>query len=107
MTVITVLTQTSCAFCEQAKATLTRLQQEHSFDTVEISLETEHGRALGARHGVLFAPGILLDDEFFSFGRLSERKLRRELERRGAPSTSGRLHPTTSRRWFPTGTRRE
>lgn len=47
-----------------------------------IELATEQGAALAARHGVLFAPGILLDGRTFSFGRLSERRLRRELSRR-------------------------
>jgi glutaredoxin len=82
MTVLTVLTQTSCTFCDQAKETLGRLRQEHPFDIVEVSLDTDEGRTLGERHGVLFAPGILIDGAFFSFGRLSERKLRRELQRR-------------------------
>jgi hypothetical protein len=31
---------------------------------------------------VLFAPGVLVDGEFFSFGRISERKLRRTLDQR-------------------------
>lgn len=82
MTVVTLLTQTSCSFCDQAKETLARLRQEETFEMAELSLETEEGRALGERHGVLFAPGVLVDGEFFSFGRLSERKLRRELQRR-------------------------
>jgi hypothetical protein len=30
----------------------------------------------------MFAPGVLVDGEPFSYGRLSERKLRRELRRR-------------------------
>ncbi|MGH9252739.1 MAG: hypothetical protein ACRD0W_24965 [Acidimicrobiales bacterium] len=30
----------------------------------------------------LFPPGVLLDDDPFGYGRLSERKLRRELARR-------------------------
>ena len=84
MTVITMLTQSSCTFCEQAKGTLGRLSQEYAFGTEEISLETDEGRQLGAQHGIVFAPGILIDSEFFSFGRLSERRLRRELRRRGA-----------------------
>ena len=90
MSVVTLLTQTSCTFCEQAKETLARLSEEESFETEEISLETEEGRALGERHGVLFAPGVLVDGDFFSFGRLSERKLRRELQRRNDVSHAHR-----------------
>lgn len=84
MTVVTLLTQQSCALCEQAKGILERLVAERDLETTEISLDTDEGRELGIRHGVLFAPGILLDGELFSYGRLSERKLRRELERRRA-----------------------
>ena len=96
MTVVTLLTQTSCTFCEQAKETLARLSQEQDFETQEVSLETEEGRALGERHGVLFAPGILVDGTFFSFGRLSERKLRRELQRRNDVPDD---HRAKSRGW--------
>lgn len=90
MTVITLLTQTSCSFCDQAKETLARLGREEAFQTEEISLETERGRALGERHGVLFAPGVLVDGTLLSFGRLSERKLRRELQRRNDAPVEGR-----------------
>ncbi|MDT0275555.1 glutaredoxin family protein [Blastococcus goldschmidtiae] len=100
MTVVTLLTQTSCSFCEQAKETLAQLSQEQDFETEEISLQTEEGRALGERHGVLFAPGILVDGEFFSFGRLSERKLRRELQRRNDVSHD---HRGTSWGWRRSG----
>lgn len=100
MTLVTLLTQTSCSFCEQAKETLARLRQEEAFEIEEISLEGEEGRALGERHGVLFAPGILVDDAFFSFGRLSERKLRRELQRRNDVSSDRR---GTSRVWRRSG----
>jgi glutaredoxin len=96
MTVVTLLTQASCSFCEQAKETLAGLSQEHAFETEEISLDTEEGRALGERHGVVFAPGVLVDGEFFSFGRLSERKLRRTLQRRDAPSAD---HGPRARTW--------
>ena len=96
MTVVTLLTQTSCTFCDQAKETLARLSRERPFEMEEISLETEEGRALGERHGVVFAPGVLVNGAFFSFGRLSERKLRRELQRYSG--TSEEQSPR-SRRW--------
>jgi hypothetical protein len=41
---------------------------------------------LAARAGVLFAPGVLLDGRPFGYGRLSERRLRRELGRMSAPT---------------------
>lgn len=82
MTAITLLTQPDCAFCDQAKKALERLRGEHDLDVSEVSLDSPQGRELGMRHGVVFAPGLLLDDALFSYGRLSERKLRRELARR-------------------------
>ncbi len=99
MTVVTLLTQASCAFCDQAKETLVRLSQEHSLDIVEISLDSDEGRALGERHGVVFAPGVLIEGAFFSFGRLSERKLRRELQRR----QEGPAEPRPRRRVWQRG----
>lgn len=84
MTAATLLTQASCSLCEQAKDVLKRVATEHQLDISEISLDAAEGRELASRHGVLFAPGILLDNELFSYGRLSERRLRRELQRRHA-----------------------
>lgn len=85
MTAVTMLTQQPCGLCDQAKETLTRLGAEYDLDICEVSLDSQDGRELGMRHGLLFAPGILLEDALFSYGRLSERKLRRELESRSRP----------------------
>ena len=48
----------------------------------EISLDSQEGEAIATPAGVLFAPGVLVDARPFSFGRLSERKLLRALEKR-------------------------
>ncbi|MFI5615460.1 glutaredoxin family protein [Amycolatopsis sp. NPDC051903] len=76
---ITLLTQDDCGFCDHAKQVLERLAQDFPLQVTEIYLSTEDGQRLAARAGVLFAPGVLVDGEPFSFGRLSERKLRRTL----------------------------
>jgi hypothetical protein len=47
----------------------------------EIDLASHEGRQLAGRAGVLFAPGVLVDGRPFSYGRLSERKLRRTLDK--------------------------
>ncbi|WP_083706417.1 glutaredoxin family protein [Arthrobacter sp. QXT-31] len=85
MTDITILTQASCASCEQAKTVLSGLSEDHSLDIREVSLETEEGRELAGRAGVVFAPGILINGELFSYGRLSEKKLRRHLSHTPPP----------------------
>lgn len=79
---ITLLTQSSCAFCDHAKEVLNRVGADYPLRITEIDLAGEEGQRLATRAGVLFAPGVLVDGESFSFGRLSERKLRRTLDTR-------------------------
>ncbi len=84
MTAITLLTQEDCAYCEHAKAVLARVGEDHPLEVTEISLASEQGRALAARAGVHFAPGVLVDGRPFGYGRISERRLRRTLHRLAA-----------------------
>ncbi|MHA7156186.1 glutaredoxin family protein [Arthrobacter sp. TMN-50] len=79
MRTVTLLTQESCTWCEQAKNTLQAISATHPLVIEEIELTSTRGRDLAVRHGVAFAPGILIDGQMFSFGRLSEKKLRRRL----------------------------
>ena len=81
---ITLLTQPSCGMCELAKEILARLGNEYPLSITEIDLASDDGRRLAGDAGVLFAPGVLVDGQPFSYGRLSERKLRRLLDRRAA-----------------------
>lgn len=85
---ITLLTQTACAFCDHAKNVLDRVGQDHAVRVTEIDLASEQGMRLANRAGVMFAPGVLIDGEPFSYGRLSERKLRRTLSKRTANTRS-------------------
>ncbi len=85
---VTVLSAPACELCEHARAVLARVGEDHDLDVEELSAHTEQGRRLMLEHRVAFPPGILLDGKPFSYGRLSERKLRRELERRSAPQAS-------------------
>ena len=78
--VVTLLTQPDCAMCVQAKQILARTSCEGLTTVEEVDLHTETGRDLALRHGVMFAPGVLVAGEAFSFGRLSEKKLRRRLQ---------------------------
>jgi glutaredoxin len=90
MTRLTLLTQKACTFCDQAKDVLARIGAEHPIEIDELDLDTPEGRSLAMRHGVLFAPGILIDGELVSYGRPSERRLRRELDRRVRAGHGGR-----------------
>ena len=79
---VTLLTQDDCAFCDQAKILLARLSAEYPLEVEELDLGSEEGRRLAEAGGMIFAPGIVLDGEPFCYGRPSERKIRRELNRR-------------------------
>jgi len=79
---ILLLTQEHCGFCEQAKDILERLSREYWLSLSTLDIASPEGQQLAAEGGLLFPPGILIDGEPFSYGRLSERKLRREFDRR-------------------------
>ncbi len=79
---VLLLTQADCAFCHDAEEILERLSAEYGFAITILDLETLEGRETAVRGGILFPPGILIDREPFSYGRPSERKLRKEFERR-------------------------
>lgn len=76
---ITLLTQPSCAFCDQAKEILSRLKADFPLNVHEVGLDTEEGRKLAIQHTVMFAPGVLIDGKLFGYGRLSEKKFRLRL----------------------------
>lgn len=79
---VTLLSQDQCKYCDQAKTVLERLAADYRLSISTLDLASDAGRALAESGGVLFPPGVFLDGEPFSYGRLSERKLRRELDRK-------------------------
>lgn len=76
---VTLLTQEDCRYCEDAKRLLARLVDEYPLSVREVKLSTDEGQRLALRGGVMFPPGLFLDGEPFSYGRASERKLRKAL----------------------------
>lgn len=76
---ILLLVQDDCAFCDHAHEILDRLKQEYPLVVRILDIETQEGHRLAQESGVMFAPGIFIDGEAFSYGRLSERKLRKRL----------------------------
>jgi glutaredoxin len=79
---VTLLTQENCAFCDEAKEVLDRLSADYPISVNTLDLATPEGQRLAWQGGVMFPPGIFLDGEAFSYGRPSEKRLRREFERR-------------------------
>ena len=60
---------------------LARVATDYPLEVTEIDLASPQGQSLAAEAGVRFAPGVLVDGRPFSHGRLSERRLRRALQR--------------------------
>lgn len=90
---VIILTKSQCGYCEQAQELLQRLKGEYPLVIETIDIKTPDGEAMATRGGILFPPGIFLDGKPFSYGRVSERKLRRELDRRiGATKPTGMRH---------------
>lgn len=81
MTTATLLTKPECTYCDQAKQVLDRIAADYLVTVESVSLESPQGDALARSVGAIFAPVVLIDGELFSYGRLSERKLRRHLDR--------------------------
>lgn len=79
---VVLITQEHCAFCGDAKRLLERLGGDYGLDVREVDLNTPEGEALARDAGVVFPPGIIVDGDTVSHGRPSERRLRRELDRR-------------------------
>lgn len=87
---VVVLAQADCGLCDQAKKALARVATDFELRISEVDLVSSEGQELARNSGVMFPPGILLDGRLFSYGRLSERKLRRELVRRELGRRDGR-----------------
>lgn len=88
MTRVTVLTKADCDLCDQAKDVLARVAADTPLDIETLDVASDRGRVLAERSGMAFPPGVLLDGEPFSYGRLSERKLGRALAAAGHRLTS-------------------
>ena len=82
MTEVVVVSAKYCDLCERAKEVLARVGADHAIRVRDVSLESGEGRRLALATGAAFPPVILLDGRLFSYGRLSERRLRRELASR-------------------------
>lgn len=77
---ILVLIQEDCAFCDHAQDVLARLQREFDLTVTSLEINSEEGAQLATEGGIMFPPGIFVAGQPFSYGRLSERKLRKRLD---------------------------
>lgn len=77
---ILLLTQSECAFCKQARAILERLEDGYDLSVKTLDIGSQEGERVARAGGILFPPGIFVNGEAFSYGRLSERKLQKYLK---------------------------
>ncbi len=85
---ITLVHSPACHFCEEAQAVLAELAGEFPLQVDLFSATSSSGARLIREHQAPMYPLVLVDGEFFSFGRLSRKKLRRLLERRAIESVA-------------------
>ena len=81
----TLLTKENCPLCDHAKDVIARVGVDFMIETDTIWLESPEGESFAARHETPFPPVLVIDGVLHGYGRLSEKKLRRELERLEAP----------------------
>ncbi len=72
--------QTSaCHLCDEASTILAELAKDHPIEVDVLGARSDVGRYLVERHRPPLAPLVLVDDVYFSAGRLPRRKLERTL----------------------------
>jgi len=76
-----LLTASGCRFCEHAKDILNRLADDYPLRWHEADITSPTGASIVAEYRVPYPPVLLIDGRFHTYGRVSEKKLRRDLER--------------------------
>jgi glutaredoxin len=79
-----VVTAPACHFCSDAERKLDELGERFAIDVTTIDISSPRGAEFVQLHRSPMSPLVLIDDEFFSFGRLPARKLERLLAKRRA-----------------------
>lgn len=77
----TLVTAPECHLCEHARQVLSRLQRAWPLLVDEVRWSSAEGQTLVRRDGVPFPPALHVGGELCGYGRLSEGRLRRLLER--------------------------
>jgi len=81
---VLVLSRPDCASCDHAKAVLERIGRDFALRVRELDLDSEERETHAREVSVMFPPAVFLDGKLFCYGRLSERRVRRELEKGAA-----------------------
>lgn len=78
---VLVVTAPGCHFCEDATRLLDKLADVTPLNVRTVPLASDEGRYLVVKHRVPFPPIVLIDGDYFGYGRISQRKLQAHLGR--------------------------
>ncbi len=87
-TAVTLVHSQACHYCDEAAVALAEIAESHPIDVMTVALESPEGAALVARHRPAMNPLVLLDGEYFSSGRLPQKKLLHVLAERGVSAAT-------------------
>lgn len=72
---VVLVTSPGCHFCDEALHLTEGLAETYPLRIATIPLSSDQGRSLLVRHRVPFPPILMIDGEFFGYGRISRRRL--------------------------------
>lgn len=76
---ILLVTSPGCHYCDHALGVLNEVGETTPLSVTTIALTSERGMDLLVRHRVPYPPILLIEGEFFGYGRISRRKLEMHL----------------------------
>jgi hypothetical protein len=79
---VVLLTRAGCSLCEEAAGILEHLAESYPLALISLDFDSPAGQELARQCGVLFVPGVVINGTAVREGRLSERELRKEIEKR-------------------------
>ena len=78
---VTLIRPEGCQHCVAVKQTLENLKSDYPDLVVEeIDMTSPEGMELVQKYNIMSSPGILVNDEFFTFGGATEEQLREKFE---------------------------
>ena len=78
---VTLIRPDGCAHCKAVKETLEEMKSEYSDILIEdIDMVTPQGQEMVKKYGILSSPGILINDEFFTFGGATKEQFKEKFE---------------------------
>lgn len=77
---VTLVRPDGCIHCVEVKNTLEELKKEYELTIEEVDMLTTEGQEIVKKYNIMSSPGILVNDEFFSFGGATEKQFREKFD---------------------------